>query len=392
MVLSKFHGYEGRNYGPVLMTLFAAVGVIQLIACVNLANLMLARAASRVSEVTIRATLGAGRGRIARQLLAESLLISLLGGLCGLLLTYAFIPALLAINPIDAAFARDVRVDNAVLGFTLLMALGTGLVFGLVPAWQSSRTTLSRDSGKASAGRGSGRLRQILVVAEVALSLMLLIGAAIFVRSFHAQLTIDPGFETSRVVLGQMTMSEERYGTAEKVSTFYRRGLERLRANPMVESAAVVSNVPLERGLNWIAKLPGQTEMIGVEWRYGTLGAFSTLRIPLHAGRDFTEADTGSTTPVVIVNERFARQHFARGNPLGEMVFVGNEPGPRRVIGVVGNVKQNNLSRPALPTLFIPVAQATGETLAMSHQWFKPYWVRGRGGTKRGWRNSCKPS
>jgi putative ABC transport system permease protein len=384
MTLQPYASFEGRLYRPALVTLFAAVAAILLIACVNLANLMMARAAGRIREVTIRATLGAGRGRIARQLLAESLLIALLGGAGGLALAYAFIPALQAINPINADFVKHVDVDPTVLAFTLLISIATGLIFGLAPAWQAARTNQAQASSKATSSAWTNRFRHALIVTEVAFSLILLISAAIFGRSFYEQLTLHPGFDPGHVILGQMNVSPQRYANTAAVDAFYRRGLERLTAHPAIESAAVVSNVPLERGLNQVGRLPGATEIFSLEWRYGTPGALSTLRIPLLAGRDFAESDTPAAEPVVIVNERFAHTHFAGRNPIGEMIFLTNEKTPRRVIGMVGDVKQNELAKPSLATVFLPLAQVSTPDLFTAHRFYKPYWVVRTRGSETG--------
>lgn len=378
--LAPLWSHMGRGYRPILTALLAATGVILLIGAVNLANLLLARGAGRIREIAIRATLGAGRFRIVRQMLVESLLIAALGAALGLVFAYAAIPGLLALNPVDEEVFAGASIDRNVLLFSLAISLLAGLLFGLVPAFQAARLDLNeatREGGpKASSSRRTTWFRQSLVVAEVALSFVLLIGAALILRGFSQMLNAPTGADTTHVLLANMSLQGERYGSSDKVNTLFHRTLERLRAHPEVESAAISLNVPLERGLNWGAQIPGSSaERFFIEMRYNTPGVFSTLRIPVLAGRDFNDSDTRAAAPVAIVSKRFADQQFKNQSPIGQSVIAGNEKIARTIIGVVGDVRQRDLAANFSPTVYLPAAQVSDQTMTMAHGWFKPVWI-----------------
>ncbi len=383
---------EGRMAKTPLMLLFAAVGLVLLIACANLANLLLARATSRGREVAIRATLGAGRGRIVRQMLAECLALAGLGGAVSLVIGHWLTRALVALNPISLSSLHDVRIDPAAIGFTAALSLATGVLFGLAPALHVTRMDLSeatREGGsRASGGRRGGLLRRALVVSEVGVSTLLLIGAGLLLRTFLNLVQVDPGVDPANVVAGRMPMQGDRYDTAEKISALYRRGLERLRALPNVESAAVISDLPMERGLNLVVWVPGTKDADQpklTDWRYCTPSFFQLIRIPLLSGRLFTDADGARAEGVAIINRRFARMYFGSENPVGRtMQIMKHSPVPdrmRTIIGVVGDAKSEDFRAEARPTVFVPVDQAPDEHVRMAHGWFQPNWiVRARGG------------
>lgn len=383
-------GTENRLGSNPLWILSGAVGLMLLIACANLANLLLARATTRVREVAIRTTLGAGRGRLVRQLLAESVLITLFGAVIGLVLAESAIPALVAISPISLPEWSPVRVDGTVLGFTALAAISTGILFGFFPAMAVTRVDLSetiKESGARAGNRGRlGRLRQVTVAAEIALSLVLVIGAGLLIRTFANLVHTNPGVDPTNVIAGRMNFTGDRYGTTDKAVQMIHRGLERLQQVPGVESVAVVNNLPMERGLNVVAWLPGMPhpdEPRLTDWRGITSDYFHLMRIPLMAGRLFTGADGEQSEGVAIINQRFVRRYFGKENPIGKQInIMEHTPAPDRpriIVGVVGDVKSNDFRRAAEPTVFVPIEQAPAPYVRMvgSFAWV----VRGREST-----------
>jgi putative ABC transport system permease protein len=371
-----------------LFVLMGAVAMVLLMACANLANLLLARAAGRTREMAVRAALGASRMRIVRQLLVESVILSFAGGLLGLLLARWTLPALLALSPIDTEFFGTVSLDRTVLGFTLLLSLVTGLVFGLAPASQLARLDLNecfKEGGRANTSRRAGRLRQLLVVAEVALSVTLLVVALLLVRTFANLTAVNPGFDPRHLLVAAMTVRGANYDTTEKVSTFYRQAQERMQQSPSIESAAVILNPPMTRGMNTgvrtlNAKSDGQFKF--TDWRYIMPGYFAVMRTPMVAGRAFDERDTAAGAHVAIVNQTFARRYLAGENPIGQQIDMGGKPKPgepnRGVVTIVGlapDMKQQSLGEPMLPIVYTPLDQMNDATLRLAHGWFSPTWV-----------------
>ena len=362
-------GIEQRFSSRPLWVLFGAVGLILLIACSNLANLLVARATGRLREIATRAALGAGRGRIVRQLLAESLLISVLGCVLGLVLASWTIPALVRMSPVPLADWSPVRVDWVVVTFTTALAVLTGMVFGLFPALQVARLDLNdcmKASGTTSTPkRATGRLRRVIVAGEVALSLVLMIGAGLLIRTFAGLVRTPLGVDPAGVLAGRMSLQSERYKTTAQTAQLFHRGLDRFRQHPEVEAAAIASDLPLERGMNLVAWIPGTPdagEPRLTDWRYVSPDYFSLLRIPLLAGRLFTEADGPQAAPVVLINQQFVKQYFGKENPIGRVIHVMQhtpEPDrPRVVVGVVGDVKSNEFKQAAKATVFVPFEQA----------------------------------
>ncbi len=383
-----------RQNGKPLLILFGAVGLTLLIACANLGNLLVARATGRIREVAIRATLGAGRGRIVRQMLAESMLIALAGAAGGVALAYVLLPGLRLVSPVSFPAWEQLSVDWTVLGFTACIAIFTGLLFGAFPAWQASRLDLheaiKEGGSKGSAGRKTGRLREIVVATEVALSLMLLVGAGLFLRTFANLMSVNSGVDSTNVMTAQMPLQGEKYATRSATAAMVRRGLERLRALPGVESAAVVTNLPMERGLNLVTWVPGTADPDGpklTDWRYVTTDYFSVMRIPLVAGRLFTAADNESAEAVALVNQEFVRRYFKGENPVGRTMQVLKQsqiPDRLRIIvGVVGDVKSEDLRRRAPATTFVPLEQAPDSHIQIANSFFQAGWVvRTRGASQ----------
>lgn len=351
-----------------LLVLLGAVGFVLLIACTNVASLQLVRATARQREIAVRMALGASWLRIARQLLTEGVLLSLAGGVVGLLLALWSKEALIAIIPEGLIpRASEIDFDWRVLAFTFLTAVSTGLVFSLAPSVQAARVDINRSIKETSSkvGMGSGRLRGALVVAEIALSLVLLIGAALLMHTFVKLQRVEPGFDSRNVLSFKVRLSGERYATAARTSEFHRRVLERLRGLPGVESAAVTSNLPMDQQFRMPTWIAGQTEPVGsIQFRAVSADYFRVLRIGLERGRGFSDEDRAGAEPVAVVNEAFARQYLSDVDPLGQSLSVTGATGAtagaspaRRIVGVAGDVKQFGPRDPAPPMVFIPAAQ-----------------------------------
>jgi putative ABC transport system permease protein len=345
--------------GVTLWILFGAVGLVLLIACVNVANLLLTRTADRQKEFGIRVALGASRGRVVRQLLFESLLLALIGGGAGALLavwiTQLFSASLLTSLP----RGEEVTVDAPVLLFTLGVSVLTAFIFGLAPALQGSNPnlneTLKEGGRRASAGARRG-LRDVLVVSEIALSLVLLVGAGLLVKSFMRLQHVNAGFDARNVLTMEVTLPRIQYPKTAEQNAFVQQALQRIATLPGVQSAAVTINLPLVGTWGMGYNIPGRpnepnqvADNANVTPRY-----FQTMGIPLLQGRDFSDYDTGETAPVIIVNEAFARKHFPNENPLGKIVSAGAK---REIVGVVGNVKPRGLDVESRPQLYLPYAQ-----------------------------------
>jgi predicted permease len=368
---NEFFGVSGwqeqitRNIRELLWILFGAVGFVLLIACANVANLQLTRGAARQKEMAIRAALGAGGGRLLRQLLTEGLVLALLAGGAGLWLAFWGGKAMLALIP-EGLLPRadEIGVDGYVLTFALGASLLTGIVFGLVPALQTRSVDVNRalkeSSGKSVAGRG--RLRSALIVVEVALALALTVGAGLLLRTFSNLRGVGLGFDARNVLTFDITPRGKNYSTAAQLNEFYRRGLEQLRHLPGVESVAFTNKLPLDGQFNLPYRLSGQSEFAGaVQYRLVSPDYFRVMKISVLQGRSFDETDASNSEPVLMINETFARRHFANVDPIGQQLCVGCEygdPAVRRVIGVVNETKQRSLSEMPPLTVFIPISQA----------------------------------
>jgi predicted permease len=354
-----------------LYILFGAVICVLLIANANVANLLLARASVRGKEMALRAALGASRGRIVRQLLTESLLLSGLGGLLGLLFAQWGTEALITAIPNNIPRISEIRLDAAVLGFTLLVSLATGVIFGLVPAWQASHVDLnsSLKSGSRIGGGGErkGRLRNGLVMAEVALALVLLICAGLLIQSFARLGQVQPGVRTERLLTARVGLPDSAYSKNEQTIAFFEQFLTRVRALPGVDSASTIVPLPLsqsnmttsydieERPLPEGQQASAPVRVIGNDY-------FKTMGVPLRQGRVFNENDRFDSTPVVIVNERFAEKVFPGQNAIGKRIKPGfsADDGPekmREIVGIAGNVKHRSLRNDDTPEMYLPQTQ-----------------------------------
>jgi len=354
--------------------LFVAVGLVLLIACANVANLVLSRAAARTRELAVRVSLGATRRRLARQLLTESVLLGLVGGAAGLVVADWGLSLLLPLVPTDLARASDIRLDGRALLFTAAASVLTGLLFGFVAAWRAGtvdlRDALKEGSGRTTAAPGEGRLRNTLVVAEVALSLVLSVGAGLLIQSIANLVRTDTGFDPSHVVAAEMWLTGSGYDSTAQIAGFYQRLEERLAATPGVRSAGVVeAGIPLVQGGNFGAAVSGTYLEATINYRTVTPEYFPTMGIPVKQGRNFGRLDVGSSEPVAVVSESFARR-FLGPQPLDRMVVVGgrNQP-PRRVVGVVGDVKQL-IDMPVVTTVFLPSAQTPAGFTRLFSGWF----------------------
>jgi putative ABC transport system permease protein len=344
---------------PLLFVLFAAVGFLLLIGCANVANLQLARAAARAREVSIRAALGASRGRLIRQLLTESVLLAVIGGALGTLLATWALPLLLAMSPADVRGFGEISLNRNVLAFSLLASIATGVVFGLVPAFHASAARPSESLGEGERGSTASRSRSrsVLIAVEVALSLVLLIGAGLMIKSFSKLTQVDPGFKAERLLIFDVSPSST--DEARQVS-YFKEVVERVKAVPGVENAAALSRLPFSGGnSNRTFNIPGVEKDYAADIRVGTADYFRTMGIPLLKGRAFTEHDTEGGAPVAIVNEALARTTFPGEDPIGKRIInFGPKAEQLEIIGVVGNVRHLALETAPRPEIYQPLGQA----------------------------------
>ncbi|HEV8337701.1 MAG TPA: ABC transporter permease [Candidatus Polarisedimenticolia bacterium] len=353
---------------PTLLILFGAVGLVLLIACSNVANLLLARSTARQKEIAIRQALGAGRIRLMRQFLTEGALVAAAGGGLGLLLAWWGMDGLIAAGQ-SAGLPRmsEIAVDPAVLAFTAAASLLTGLLCGLFPAWQNSRQapgqTLREGGRRSGAGTGRGRLRSLLVVSEVALSIVLLVGAGLLIHSFVKVLAVPKGFDPSGVVTAEIDLPPGKYAEPARQAAFFQDLLQRVRPLPGVRAAAVVSHLPLSgQDTNGGILIEGRAVPTGeeplVELRIASPDYFRAMGIPVLRGRAFTEADDAQAPAVAVINQAMARRLFPGQDPMGkriDMQWLGK--GWQEVVGVVGDVKHDSLDAPTLAEAYAPLAQ-----------------------------------
>jgi len=361
-------GYESltKNARPALLTLLVAVSFLLLIACANVANLLLARAETRQKEIAIRMALGATRGRIVRQLLTESLLLAVAGGAIGLLLAAWGLDALAGALPEDLPRAKEIGVDRVVFGFTGALSVLTGLIFGIIPALTRARPALNetlKEGGRTSAAFGRGRIRSALIVSEVALSLALLVGAGLLIKSFWRLMQVNPGFQPDHLLTMNVALIGEKYKETGQVISFFRELPARLGALPGVKAVSAVSVLPISGGdgngnltIDGRDFPPAQTP--AASYRRILPNYFSAMGIPLKQGREFSERDTGAEK-VVIINEGMARRFWPDGDAVGKRIKVGppqNEPW-LTIVGVVGDVKNIGLEASPLLATYEPHAQ-----------------------------------
>ncbi|HKW74032.1 MAG TPA: ADOP family duplicated permease, partial [Terriglobales bacterium] len=368
--ITPLYQHRFGSIEPVLLMLFAAVGCVLLIAAVNVANLLLARGVSRQKEMATRAALGAARSRLVRQLLTESLLLSLAGGLCGLVVAYFGLHFLLRIAPSTVPGIAATRIDALVVLFTVAVSLVCGMVFGTAPALQVSKVNLNvafkQSGGRSTAGAVTRRLRSLFLVSEVALALVLVAAAGLLVRSLIKAANVDPGFNPGRILAMDVLLPPSRYTTAQQQSVFFDQAVQRLQALPGVQSAGAAFCPPLvgvcadnafmlaDHAIGTVAELPTAASNIVVP------GYLKALQAPLLEGRFFNELDNQESRRVAIVNESFARRYWPNQSALGKQI---KEGGPERnelyrtVVGVVADLKQNGMDGKQQPEVFFPVTQ-----------------------------------
>jgi predicted permease len=385
-----------RNVRTSLLILAGAVSFVLLIACANVANLLLARATGRRREIAIRAAIGGSRGRIIRQLLTESVLLSIVGGIFGLILGLIGIRGLLSVNtaglPRVGEFGASVGIDWRVLGFAFAASLGTGVLFGLIPALQSSKadltTTLKESSGRSATGFRQNKMRSVLVVTEVALALVLLVGSALLIRTAMNLSKVNPGFDATNVLTMRMSLTGPRFQDAQVVQQLVTNGAERLRALPGVVEASATCCVPLQGGYGLPFTIVGRPVEGqgpyhgGGGWMTASPGYFEVFKIPIKRGRTFTDRDTNTSTPVVIINEAMARQYWAKSDPLADRLVIGRgvmrefaaEP-DRQIIGVIGDTRNGALNAEPAPMMFIPQAQVPGPVNILNLRLSPMAWV-----------------
>lgn len=355
---------------PALYILLGAVGFVLLIACGNVANLFLARAASRAKEVAVRSALGAEWWQLVRQLLTESVVVSVAGGIVGLALSWLALRALVAFNPTNLPRVQDIRIDPAVLIFTFALAIVTGLVFGLAPALQAVRTNLQatlKEGGRTSGGGSGHNVRRALVVAETALALTLLAGAGLLIRSFARIQGIDPGFQAERVLTFNLSLPNTKYPSDTQRIAFFEQLLPRLAAVPGVEAIGTTSNVPF--GGNWSTgsfSVEGYQAPQGQPGPWGDIrvvstGFFETLRVPVRSGRVFTPQDRAGAPRVVVVDEGLVRRYWPNENAIGKRITFDDAADSTaqwlEIVGVVGHTKHEGLDAEARVQVYMPLLQ-----------------------------------
>ena len=373
-----------------LLVLFGAVALVLLIACANVANLLLARAAGRQRELAIRSAMGANRGRVVRQLLTESVLLAGCGGMLGLGLGAAGVRGLLLLVPGNIPRVTDQTgtavvipaLDWRVTAFTIGVSLLTGLLFGLFPALHTSKpdlvSTLKESSGRSGTSLRHTRVRSLLVVAEMALALVLLVGAALLIRSFVGLRSVDPGFDPHNVFTFKTSLAGGAYSSTASVSALTTQVVQRVETLPGVEAAASTVVLPVEDGIDLpfaiVGKPPAQGEYNGDEqWRSVSPHYFRVFKIPLLRGRAFTETDTGASARVVIVNDAMAKKYWPKEDALGQQIVIGKGLGPqfeepsRQIVGIVGNVRENGLGNAGVGVMYVPQSQMTEGLTALAN-------------------------
>jgi predicted permease len=382
-----------------LLILLGAVGLVLLIACANVANLLLVRATGRKREFAIRSALGAGRARIVGQLLTESVMLSVSGGILGMGLGFIGVRALLAINsaglPRIGEDGSAVGVDWRVLLFTLGVSLLTGILFGLFPAFSASRTdlnsTLKESSSRSGTGFRQSKARSLLVISEVSLALVLLVGSALLIRTFLALRAVSPGFESHNILTMEMSLTGDRFNKTAGVAQLSREGRDRLNAIPGVEISASTCCLPIEGEFGLPFTIVGRSPVKGNDtpgggWMSASPGYFGLFKIPILRGRDFAESDTAAAPGVVLINEAMAKQFWPKENPVGQQIVIGKEVGPdfvepaRQIIGVVGNTHDNGLGQDPGSMMIVPEAQVTDGMTSLNARIVPLRWaVRTRG-------------
>src|SRR5262245_29471530 len=372
-----------RDVRPMLLILLGAVGLVLLIACANVANLLLARSAGRQREIAIRTAIGAGRARIVRQLLVESLLLAVLGAIAGGIAGVWGARVLISLSPGGLPRADELAnaplfgalLDWRLLAFMVAVAIVTGLLFGIAPALHLSRADVSgalkESSGRGVSSRRAARTRDALVVVEIALALMLLVGATLLIRTVGRLRDVRPGFDTRNVLTLQTSLAGSKYATTRQVETLTRTMTQRIDALPGIQAAAMTISLPTQGGVDLPFQIeggprPGTSLFHGDEqWRSITPEYFKAFGIPLMRGRVFTDRDTAGAAPVVLINEAMAKKYWPNADPMGQRMLIGKGLGPefedptREIVGVVGNVRENGLNEDAPPVVYVPLGQVS---------------------------------
>jgi putative ABC transport system permease protein len=369
IVVTSLHERLFGDLQPSLYILAGAVGFLLLLACANIANLLLVRMVARQSEIGIRVALGATKGRLVRQVLTESLLLAVVGGGIGALLSIWGVRLLVSLGPPEVARLDNIGIDAQVLGFTFLISVTTGLLFGLFPALQLPKYSLieALKTGSVSKGAGSRRLRDMLVIAEIALALILVIGAGLMVNSFIRLQNVDLGFNPGNILTGMVVLSPRKYSGDARVNGFYDEMLKRVEALPGIESAAAISEPPLPESKNvikiGIERLPvlPADKMPDADYHIITSGYFNVAGIPLIEGRLFNEFDNQQSPPVVIISQTMARTYWPGADALGKRISLGDgsDAPLMTVVGIVGDTKNDRLDLPPYPQMFLPNTQMT---------------------------------
>ncbi|HYL77160.1 MAG TPA: ABC transporter permease [Bryobacteraceae bacterium] len=366
-----------------LLILTGAVGFVLLIACANVANLLLARAAARQKEIAIRTAIGATRGRLVRQLLTESVLLATISGALGFVIGAWGVRVLLALSPGNLPRINDQThagsmisvLDWHVLAFTFGVALLTGILFGLFPAVHISRmdvnSALKETSGRSGTGLRQNRARSLLVIGEMALAVILLAGAALMIRTFVGLRSVQSGFDPHNVITMQTSLTGGRYDSTAKAANMITQVLQRVNALPGVQVAAATVMLPLEGGVDFPFVIEGQPPAKGgiyngdEQWRFVSPGYFNAFRIPLLRGRQFDDRDNGKSERVLIINQAMAKKYWPSGDPIGSRLSIGKGLGPdfeepiRQIVGIVGNVRETGLSDSDQAVMYVPEAQIT---------------------------------
>jgi putative ABC transport system permease protein len=346
---------------PALMVLLAVAGLVLLIACANIANLMMARASGRAQEIGIRTALGAARLRIVRQLLTESVVLAVLGGALGLLTAWWALPLLLAMSPDDVQSVTAV-MDWTVVLFALGVSLLTGVIFGCAPAVQLARGGVAatlRSVGRTTGGSGE-RVRQVLIVGECAASVVLLVAAGLLLRSFVSLRQVDSGFNPSGLVTTRIVLPAERYGTPASQAQFFDRLLDRVRSAPGASSAALAGRLPFVGGNSTRSidlEKPAGPDKPVAGFRVVSTSYFEVMQQPLRRGRAFTDRDTADAPFVAVINEAMARKYWPGADPIGQRFRIGGDPHWTEIVGIAGNVKHATLREPMAPEFYVPYRQ-----------------------------------
>jgi putative ABC transport system permease protein len=383
-----------RDVRMALYILLGAVGCVLLIACANVASLLLARAASRSRDIAIRCAIGAGRGRIVRELVTESVLLSVMGGVVGLAIGALGVRGLLAVNPGNIPRIGEdgsgVALDLSVLGFTLLLSLATGVLFGLAPAIHASRADLNMAlkaaASRAGSGLGQAKARGALVVVEMALAIVLLAGAGLLIRTFSALHSVAPGFDPRNVITMETALTGSKYDQTSVIGDMTREALDRMEAIPGLEAAAATSYLPLDGGLGLGFIIEGRPLTNGpahggAAWNYVTSHFFNVFRIPVIRGRVFTERDDAASPPVVVINQAMARQYWKNEDPIGQRLIIGSGMGPdfaqapREIVGIVADARDAGLNNDPQPTTFVPLSQVRDSYMKLNNRFMPLRWV-----------------